>query len=253
MADWLIPWRDRGRSGAVTDNLLWRSGRVYVMDNHRLALWCWWQHLHESPYWNFVHIDRHFDALWQVFNPWPEHTKPEHRNDLGSYRTATLNCSGEPCELYRWDTICSALWSLHKNELLKLHFATAGEGDPLETSRVQQIDPWGLPGMMRYLAEPSETFDYPAIVDLDIDYFTRHDLDGAFGSVFSDEYLTEIAAALRIGLDSGRFGVVTIALSPETTGCWSLAETMLRKLLSRIDGADAFFNGVPELLPSEQE
>ena len=60
---WLLPWKERGASGALKDNFLWRSERLYVMDNHRLALWCWFQHIEEWHNWTYVHIDRHFDAL----------------------------------------------------------------------------------------------------------------------------------------------------------------------------------------------
>jgi hypothetical protein len=73
MGEWLIPWRERGYSGQVRDNLLWRLDRLYVMDNHRLALWCWWQRLPESERWHYLHVDCHYDALWHIFNPWIEH------------------------------------------------------------------------------------------------------------------------------------------------------------------------------------
>jgi hypothetical protein len=245
MTEWLIPWQHRGESGPVTDNFLWRSERLYVMDNHRLALWCWWQHLAESDQWNFVHIDRHHDALWQKFNPWPSHTRPDHRSDLAAFRNATVDCYGDPCALYRWDTITSALWSLHADQLLELRFATADEGDRLATSRAQHMKPWSVPGLMQYLAEPVDHLAFPTIVDIDIDYFARHDLDGAFGPVFSDEYIGEIGRALRVGLESGRFGVVTVALSPETTGSWSLAERLLATLLEHIDGSEDFFRSMP--------
>lgn len=246
MGEWLIPWRSRGKSGAVSDNFLWRHGRLYVMDNHRLALWCWWQHLEESDHWHFTHVDRHYDALWQQFDPWPVHSQPIHRRDLGAFRSATITCAGDDdCELYRWDTITSALWSLHKESLLEVRFAGADEGDKPQIPRAQFYRPWSLPGLLQRVSAPAEHLEYPEILDIDLDYFTYHDLDGAFGRVYSRAYLRTLATAIRDGLANDRFGVVTIALSPETTGSWALAEDLLRMVLSEVDGMEDFLDGVP--------
>lgn len=234
MAEWLIPWEKRGHSGATDDNFLWRHGNLYVMDNHRLALWCWWQHLHESPFWGFTHVDRHYDALWQGTNPWPTHAKAEHRTDLESFRAATFRSSTDAMdfELYRWDTITSALWSLHAEQLRDIHFATAGEGDFPLIPRANHVGPWKVPRLLQYLAEPVDHLSFPEILDLDIDYFSQADHGGPFGRVFSDEYIGEIGRAVATGLECGRFGVITIALSPETTGSWRLAEELLSVLLA---------------------
>lgn len=245
MSDWLLPWKERGRSGPVHDSFLWASDRLYVMDNHRLALWCWWQHLKSSEWWTFHHVDRHFDALWERHNPWPTHTTAAHRSDLEAFRSATFKSHGEQLELYRWDTITSALWSLHRDQLTEVSFATAGEGDPPAILCAQHVDPWQLPSHFRYLAESDLRQAPPRIVDIDIDYFTHQDLDGAFGPVYSDSYIEELARSLRMGYENDRFGVITIALSPTTTGSWSLAENVLRKLLCQFPEADDFFAGAP--------
>lgn len=34
------------------------------MDNHRIALWCWLQHIDLKNEYNFVHIDMHTDTLY---------------------------------------------------------------------------------------------------------------------------------------------------------------------------------------------
>lgn len=43
--EWLVPFKGRCYSGHYEQNFLWRHGNVYVMDNHRTALWCWLQHV----------------------------------------------------------------------------------------------------------------------------------------------------------------------------------------------------------------
>lgn len=60
----IIPFAGRHYSGPVTQNLLWRDGKVFLMDNHRAALWCWQQavDLYSQSH-SLLHIDRHYDAL----------------------------------------------------------------------------------------------------------------------------------------------------------------------------------------------
>lgn len=239
MAQWLIPWTGRGKSGPVNDRFLWNDGRVYVMDNHRLALWCWWQHLSEATSWTYLHVDRHYDALWLKWNPWRLGSTPIHRTDLTSFREAKTDDGGAHFELYRWDTITSALWSLHGDVIREVIFASGDEGDDPFLPRSRRINPWKLPELMAYLAEADDSggLPTPCIADIDLDYFTHHDLDGAFGQVFSDGFIEEIGESLYEGVESGRFGVATIALSPETTGSWDLAEHILSKLLLRFPNA----------------
>jgi hypothetical protein len=215
------------------------------MDNHRLALWCWWQHLAESDYWTFHHVDRHYDALWQKSNPWPKHTTSEHRKDLAAFRSAKWQARDGEFDLYRWDTITSSLFALHGEQILESTFATNHEGDRLALARAQDIASWSLPSHFRYLAELEDGLSFPRIIDIDMDYFTHDDLDGPFGQVFSDEFIGELGESLRVGLENGRFGVVTIALSPETTGNWALAERLATKLLEPLGLASEFAAGAP--------
>ena len=43
------------------DVMLWQNDKVYVMDNHRDAAWCWLQQCKDEEKYNFMHIDRHYD------------------------------------------------------------------------------------------------------------------------------------------------------------------------------------------------
>jgi len=228
---WLIPWTARGRSGPVTDNLLWHHERLYVMDNHRLALWCWWQHLEESRRWTFVHVDRHYDALWLRFNPWKKNTTAAHHLSLEAFRNARTIDGTASFALYRWDASTSALWSLHADVIEEVVFATADEGDDPCIPDSTHLQPWSLPTHLAFLADPNLEDAPPCIVDVDIDYLSWQAPDGACGQVFSDAYIRDLGLSLKAGLDSGRFGVVTVALSPSTTGSWQLAEHLLSLLL----------------------
>jgi hypothetical protein len=250
MGEWLIPWRERGRSGPVRDNFLWKHGRLYIMDNHRLALWCWWQHLNEDRQWNYTHIDRHFDSLWQTIQPWHQHTLPAHRTELAAFREAKFQPEGNETwtfELYRWDIITSALWALDADRLREVYFATDGEGDYPLIPRAQHLSPWKVPGHLAYLILEDRVMAPANIIDIDIDYFTRSDFGGElFGRVFSDEYVRDIGTSLANALSADRDDVVTIALSPSTTGSWPLAERVLAALLAPMpDILSEFLAGAP--------
>jgi len=123
--------------------------------------------------------------------------------------------------------------------------ATADEGDRPLISRHMDIDPWELLGHLRFLSEEPVQPMHRNIVDIDIDYFTHHDLDGPFGQVFSDAYIASVGESLQRGIESGSFGVVTIALSPSTTGSWQLAERIAARLLEPLGLAAAFASGAP--------
>lgn len=45
MSSHLIPFRGRNHSGPINQNLLWHYRNIYLMDNHRAALWCWQQEI----------------------------------------------------------------------------------------------------------------------------------------------------------------------------------------------------------------
>ena len=245
MADWLIPWRSRGRSGRDTDHFLWNDGRLYLMDNHRLALWCWWQHLDESERWTYFHIDRHFDAAWQNFNPWPSHTRPEHRSDLAAFRRATVAVDGNSFALYAWDTITTALWSMEGARLDEVLFATGDQGDAPQGLTAEHIDAEDLLGRLAALAADDTAPRPPCIIDIDIDYFVWRELDGTVGFRFADSQLAAIGQTLTAGLTNGRFGLVTIALSPETTGSWELAEQTLGVVFQSLATYQDFTDGAP--------
>jgi hypothetical protein len=239
-SSWLIPWEARGMSGPVCDSLLWRHERLYVMDNHRLALWCWWQHLAESDRWTYVHIDRHFDAFWLPSNPWKRDATAEHRTDLGAFRNAQTKDGNAQFNLYRWDTVTSALWCLHGETIDRVVFATANEGDDPRIPNATYVRPWSLLGQLADLASTKDKSAPPCIVDVDIDYFTWQHRNGMCGQLLSDEFVGEVGRLLKAGLTTGRFGVVTVALSPSTTGSWRLAEHLLSLLLESFPEYEAF-------------
>ena len=244
MEEWLIPWQERGRSGPVHDSFLWRSDNLYVMDNHRLALWCWWQHLdNEHTMWDFIHIDRHYDALWQKAWPWIQHYDSTHKSSLDTFRQARFSQQGDELELYRWDVITSALLTMDGDKIRQWIFVTAEEGAPPAIQQMQFVGPWDLPALLRSLAKSNT--EVPQQLSTLIGITSHISTMTVALDAFASQYLQEINRALIEGMANGRFDVVTIALSPSTTGSWQLAEELCWELLQGIPGLRALQAGAP--------
>ena len=60
--NWIIPFKGRYAEDSTKDiSFLWKFNNIYIMDNHRLALWCQLQHFDESRKYDIHHIDAHYD------------------------------------------------------------------------------------------------------------------------------------------------------------------------------------------------
>ena len=67
---WLVPFKGRNSSSTYEQNFLWTNDNVYIMDNHRAALWCWFRHISEDSKVSLIHIDRHTDTLCSKIDDW---------------------------------------------------------------------------------------------------------------------------------------------------------------------------------------
>lgn len=217
----LIPLVERGPSTSHQDNVLWNEGSVFVMDNHRLALWCWFQKLKKNKKYNLFHIDAHPDMN--------ESALKHFNHDLWSmplseYRTTLQQDINTP--LFRWDNYLEIFLRNYPEVLGKTFSATHQLGSDKKLS--EEIRPLHLARFCHSVFSGQQFVnDLPWIVNLDLDYF--------FSSapqkfeLFSDEYIDSISKSLKTGLDNGMIDILTISLSPECCGSWEKAEAMLGK------------------------
>lgn len=217
----LIPLVTRGESASSTDNVLYNKGNIFVMDNHRLALWCWFQKINKNQRYNLFHIDAHPDMS--------ESALKDFNHDLWSlslldYRTAWQPDINSP--LFRWDNYLEIFLKKYPESLGLAVSATHQLGSTKSLS--EEVKCFDL------VARLSEIFsgkkyinDLPWIVNLDLDYFFSAQPEKL--QLFSDEYIESISKSLQLGLESGLISVLTIALSPECCGSWEKAESMLLK------------------------
>jgi hypothetical protein len=110
------------RVGPPGGQFLVRQEKVYVMDNHRLAPWCFWQRRGEATTWRLFHIDRHPDAADGEVN-WSRVVRDEHRSDIAAYCEA--NIDGR--ELFIWDNIVQVAYRSESGAITDVYMSGVGD------------------------------------------------------------------------------------------------------------------------------
>lgn len=220
--EWLIHLNERGESLASGTNFLARVGRVYVMDNHRLAPWCFWQHEEEAESWRMFHIDRHPDAADDEVD-W-QRARDTFRGDLAAYCEARTG--SQP--LFVWDSITRAVYEASPGRFTEVYMSASYEREACPEFVTERIDPWHLAARLHYIVHKNEdgTDKSPWWIDLDLDYFVTHDNH----PLASSDFVGRIGKLIVQGLQSDAIRLVTIALSPETSNGWDHAEVLLAEL-----------------------
>ncbi len=121
---WIIPFKGRGLSGPVNQNFLYQEKNVYVMDNHRAALWCWLRHIKENSNLDgLFHIDRHFDALQGDIDSWIRQSSCIKDLDIHAYLLKEdKDCGEKSVLLYRWDNYLSIFLALYGSKVSNCYF-----------------------------------------------------------------------------------------------------------------------------------
>jgi hypothetical protein len=218
--EWIIPFKGRKRSGLLNQNFLWRRGPVYVMDNHRAALWCWLQHVKSSQKYNLLHIDRHSDTQYTRVDSWKQ-TLPDLRDlSIDEYLWREhQNPDWTPAPIISCANYLSIFLELLPEQVDYCIFATHGRGERPRWECQSEL----------YFDRLLDTVDSisgreKAIVNIDLDYFFSR--EKAKYVMFSDEFIKRIFAAVQNKISSQSIAVVTIALSPEWCGGWKSAESL---------------------------
>jgi len=230
---WLVPFKGRNHSGAYNQNFLWQHGPVYVMDNHRAALWCWLQHVVLTSPHSMFHIDRHTDTLQSRLNEWVAHLPRSWNITIDEYLGHTYEMDGNGMEsvpVFRWDNYLSIYFEQFSSSINRCHFATHSDGDAPNHENTMFEDMWNLPDNLDYWLDNSEK---PWIVNVDLDYFFWHNSEGP-GLMVSDAFLETIFEKLRLKIDDGTVAVATICLTPDDafTGGWKPSELLAERVLS---------------------
>lgn len=237
MAGHLIPFAGCNYSGAINQNLLWRDGSIYLMDNHRAALWCWQQEidLYEQRH-SILHIDRHTDCLSANLAQHIAAMPDLHGLSVGDYLAACVSLHGDNPPLFRWDNYLSIYLSAFGKNVESLRSADHGDGDAPQHPRAMRPRADELPENLLYWLRSARC---PWIVNIDLDYFfcqgaaLSDEAEGEWLPLFSDEFIETVFRQLKEGLDAGLVKVVTVCLTPSNfTPGWQECLNLSQKIFS---------------------
>ncbi|MBY5315450.1 UPF0489 family protein [Rhizobium leguminosarum] len=228
----IIPYAGRNHSGPVTQNLLWQDGNIYLMDNHRAALWCWQQKLdlYSQPH-SLMHIDRHYDALRAGVHV---RKMPNLRTiSAANYLADTFQLSSGRIPRFRWDNYLSIYLRVFRKQLRTLRLLTHRDGDRPRFNPMFESEPDELPENVDFWLERG-----PWIVNIDLDYFFCADAHGGWVQMMTDAYIDETFAGLKKAIDEGHVAVVTLCLTPSGytpgwTECVRLSKRIFKILGAR--------------------
>lgn len=217
----LIPLTQRGDSASSKDNVLWNKDKIYVMDNHRLALWCWFQKLDKNKRYNLFHIDAHPDMSESALKYFDHDL---WAMSLSEYREAWQADINMP--LFRWDNYIEIFLRKYPELVGKTISATHHLGSSKELS--EEVKPYDLVKVLHGIfSQEKYVNELPWIMNLDLDYFYSAAPEKLM--LFSDEFIKSLANSIELGLSNGMIEVFTISLSPECCGSWENAENLLKK------------------------
>ena len=229
---YLIPFKKRSFSGSIADHVLYKidDEPVYVMDNHRLAMWCWLdalKNLDKNEHFNLLHIDAHPDLSHQGLEQFKNDRIDLSALSLEQYRNYWDNEHNIP--LIRWDNYLTFFLNRYPQLVKPENTFSVTHKMGSTTTLAHDILPHELVRFLdNYLGEKIFYNTNRWIVNLDLDYFFSTQPDKIL--LFSDEYLELIVKAIKLALANNTIAVLTIALSPECCGSWEKSEKLLSKM-----------------------
>lgn len=223
--NWLVPFKGRQCSGVWDQNFLWRDKSVYIMDNHRTALWCWLQHLEKHNKYDLFHIDRHYDTLSSQNNEWLSQVPDLKEISISNYLAIKEDTALGTFPLIRWDNYLSIFLELYGEHVEECIFATHNDGDEPDWENWLRDAVWDIPDILECRLSRSKN---KWILNIDLDYFFYGSEN--YKRMLSDEYAQAVFEVIHKKYQDGTIRVLTIAFSPEYCGGWEPAEHLCQKL-----------------------
>ena len=231
---WIVPFKGRNFSEAYDQNFLWQKGPIYVMDNHRAALWCWLQEIDLKCKHSILHIDKHTDTLQSRLNQWLDNLPKSWELTIEEYleHKYKAEMAIDYAPIFRWDNYLSIYFAKFGSAIESCYFATHEDGDTPNYPRVCKFDFWNLPYCFSDCLDEKNS---PWIVNIDLDYFFWRDYE-RFDVIVTEEYLSACFKPLKKKINNGTVKVTTIALTPteEFTGGWKNSEKLAKRVLAHL-------------------
>jgi len=223
--NWLVPFKGQQYSGEWDQNFLWSHKSVYIMDNHKAALWCWLQHLEEHSKYDLYHIDRHYDTLSSSNNDLISQVPDLKEISISDYLAIKQKTASGAFPLIHWDNYLSIFFELYGKQVEGYIFATHDDGNKPNWKNWLRDDVWDIPDILECRLSHSKN---KWILNIDLDYFFCG--SESYNRMLSDEYAQAVFNVIHKKYQDGTIKVLTIALSPELCGGWEPAEYLCQKL-----------------------
>ena len=122
---WILPLKKRGRSLSMNQNFLWKFRNIYVMDNHRAALWCWMQEISAQHAYCAFHIDAHYDCAGAPDAEWLNSIPDIRVMSFADYLSISDPNSTSPAiPAIRWDNYLSLFLAKYPSQCAELFTTT---------------------------------------------------------------------------------------------------------------------------------
>lgn len=225
-----IKLQEKTNSGSYNINMLVSDNeeKVFIMDNHLLAIWCWARKIKNGRKYSIVHIDKHYDLLQSKIEYWKEISDFDTENIK---KISPDEMQGLVKKELNWGNYLSIFIVKNINLIEKIITITHKEGDSLENfvknEKIPEvrkltenfndevIDINGsnpteeFERKMRELASfLSEANNSKIILNVDIDFFFDDKKQ-----IFTTKQIEEFSQIIKTHW--GKLEIVTIALSPE--------------------------------------
>lgn len=229
----LIDIKPRNSSLCFDTNLLYKKDNVYLMDNHRMAAWCWANHIDENEKYTIVHIDKHYDTAGNQIIEWTTPIKNGLKSlTLNEYDSIEYQKNKfERYKIFKWDNYIPMFHHYYSNQINEYIFYTHNMGDIPENLE-SHITHCSAHNLINYFFDCLSESKDKLIINLDIDYFFCN--NPKYFIFFSDYAIERLIEGI-MKLVRDKRNILTIALSPECCGGWENSLKFMRRFFAKYE------------------
>lgn len=194
-------------------NYLAHYENIYIMDNHRLATWCWLQHIDKSEQYTVLHIDYHYDTNSSGIEEFKERLdKKLFSSDLNSYIDFNFQILNKKYFI-SWDNYLPIFHQFYSHSISK-YILFVNRDEFLVPEIINPVIELKPEELLEDFCKFELNTDTKWIINIDLDYFFLNK-DKVFFKNNMKEIISSLCSTiLRINAQK-KLNVLTIALSPD--------------------------------------
>lgn len=206
------------KSGCCNVNFLVHDNKIYVMDNHLCASWCWEQKINPAYHYGIFHIDRHYDLLNNLSD---DYLEANYNLLTGEQFDAFISLSGT--NGIRFDNYLDVFCRLHPGVLVRAYYCTHRDGSDWHNMSLESISSdatdvniWDLVDNINFWIGEAEIEHW--ILNIDLDFFFQGNGEEENYRFLTTHYVKMLCRAIKKSSD--KIDVISIALSPDFCNGW---------------------------------